>query len=271
MRAPATFLSAVTLAAGLAVTLIPVELTAQGRAKEDHRPSLVTPAPNLGQRNDPRESAAESSQAAQKPAAESLVYVPPRRGAPALHRRYGGGTRGGIGAPPAILALAPADHAALTSKEQPVLYWFASSRIETPVEVSLTDENGEAPEFEGTMTPPIEAGIHPIRLTDYGVRLVPGKQYRWSVALVFDPERRSKDILTYGWVQRVEKTGQASTRSKESTTDLARAGLWYDAVMAISGQIDAAPTDRNLRRERALLLDQVKLTAASDYDKNLGK
>jgi len=173
------------------------------------------------------------------------------------------------------LALAPADHAALTLQEQPILYWFASSKIETPVELSLTDENGDVPDFETTLEPPIQAGIHSIRLADYRARLASGKRYRWSVALVFDPDRRSKDILTYGWIQRVEKTSQVSMQFKGSTggqmADLAKAGLWYDAVMAISGQIDATPTDRNLRQQRAALFDQVELTAAAAYDKNIGK
>jgi len=86
---------------------------------------------------------------------------------------------------------------------------------------------------------------------------VPGKRYRWSVALVFDPDRRSKDILTYGWIQRVEKADKLS--------------VWYDAVMAISEQIDAMPANRDLRRQRAALLDQVELTDVASYDKALGK
>ncbi|MGH7259832.1 MAG: DUF928 domain-containing protein [Nitrospiraceae bacterium] len=275
MRTTVTYLIAVSFVAGLAITLPTAELTAQGQLKEDQRLSTATPIVTLAQRSDTRENPPENTQVRQKAVVEAPVYVPPRRGAPSLHRRYGGGTRGGIGAPPAILALAPADHTALTLQEQPILYWFASSKIETPVELSLTDENGDTPEFEAKLESPIQAGIHPIRLADYKVRLAAGKRYRWSVALVFDPDRRSKDILTYGWIQRVEKTGQASMPLKGSTggqmADLAKAGLWYDAVMAISRQIDATPTDRNLHRERAGLFNQVDLTAAAAYDKNLGK
>jgi hypothetical protein len=267
-----------SLTCGLAVSLPLAELSAEGQSQKDQQVSTATPAMTLAQRGDTRGNPSETGQVRQKPAAEELIsklYNPPHRGAPALHRRYGGGTRGGIGAPPAILALAPADHTALTLQEQPVLYWFASSKIETPVELSLTDETGDAPEFEFPLPPPTQAGIHPIRLADYKVRLAPGKRYRWSVALIFDPDRRSKDILTYGWIQRVEKTSQVPMQLKGSAggqmAELAKAGLWYDAVMAISRKIDAAPTDRNLRRERAALLDQVQLTDAAAYDKNVGK
>ena len=275
MKITATYLTAASFVAGLAMALPPVEQTAQGQVKEDQRLSTAAPIMTLSQRSDARENPPDNAQVRQKPGGEAVAYVPPHRGAPALHRRYGGGTRGGIGAPPAILALAPADHTALTLQEQPILYWFASAKIETPVELSLTDENGDTPEFEARLESPIEAGIHPIRLADYKVRLAAEKRYRWSVALVFDPDRRSKDILTYGWIQRVEKTSQVSMLPKGSTggqmADLAKAGLWYDAVMAISRQIDATPTDRNLHRERASLFDQVDLAAAAAYDKNLGK
>lgn len=278
MRTTVTYLTAMSFVTGLVLVLSPPALVAEGQSQKDQRLSSSTPTMTLAQRGDTRENPSETGQVRQKPAGEALVsnpYNPPHRGTPSLHRRYGGGTRGGIGAPPAILALAPADHAALTLQEQPILYWFASSKIETPVELSLTDENGDAPDFETTLEPPIQAGIHSIRLADYKVRLAPGKRYRWSVALVFDPDRRSKDILTYGWIQRVEKTSQVSMQLKGSTggqmVDLAKAGLWYDAVMAISRQIDATPTDRNLRQERASLFDQVELKAAAVYDKNIGK
>ena len=274
MRTTVTYLKAVSFVAGLAIILHTAELTAQGQVTDDRRLSTATPIVTLAQRSDTRENPPESAQVRQKAVVEAPVYVPPRRGAPSLHRRYGGGTRGGIGAPPAIWALAPADHAALTLQEQPILYWFASSKIETPVALTLTDDNGATPEFDTKLEPPIQAGIHPIRLADYKVRLAVGKRYRWSVAQDLNPDGSEK-ILTYGWIQRVEKTSQVSLPLKGSAggqvTDLAKAGLWYDAVMAISRQIDAAPTDRKLHRERAGLFDQVQLTAAAAYDKNLGK
>ncbi len=258
MRTTVTCLTAMSFVAGLALTLTPTELTAQEQSQKDQRLSTTTPLMTIAQRGEARENLSEGDRLArQKVVAETPVYVPPHRGAPSPNRRFGGGTRGGTAAPPAmILALAPTDHTALTLQEQPILYWFSSSEITTPVTLALTDE-GSKPEFEATLAPPLRAGIHPIRLADYGVRLSLGKLYRWSVALVLDPERPGRDIVTSGMIQRVEKADKLS--------------VWYDAVMAISEQIDAMPANRDLRQRRAALLDKVDLTDVAAYDKALGK
>jgi hypothetical protein len=47
----------------------------------------------------------------------------------------------------------------------------------------------------------------------------------------------------------------------------ASAGVWYDALSAISDQIDAAPGDAALRRERADLLEQAGLKAAAEFER----
>jgi len=262
MKRLTTHLMALSVVAGLALPLLPIESSAQEQSQKDQWLSTATPPLTIAQRGEARETMTEGNHPArQKAVVERPAYVPPHRGAPSPSRRFGGGTRGGIAAPPAILALAPTDHTALTLQEQPTLYWYASSEITTHVEVALTDEtdkNDIRTVVEASLAPPLRAGIHSIRLADYDkVRLVPGKRYRWSVALVFDPDRRSKDILTYGWIQRVEKADKLS--------------VWYDAVMAISEQIDAMPANRDLRRQRAALLDQAELTDVASYDKALGK
>lgn len=263
MRTTVTYLTTMSFVAGLALTLTPTELTAQDQSQKDQRLSTTTPLMTIAQRGETRESPSGGDRLArQKVVAETPVYVPPHRGAPSPNRRFGGGTRGKTAAPPAIQALAPTDHTALTLQEQPVLYWFASSEITTPVALALIEEPGKngtksEPEFEANLVPPLRAGIHSIRLADYGVRLSLGKRYRWSVSLSLDPERPSKDIVTIGLIQRVEKADKLS--------------VWYDAVMAISEQIDATPANRDLRRRRAALLDQIELADAASYDKALGK
>jgi hypothetical protein len=46
----------------------------------------------------------------------------------------------------------------------------------------------------------------------------------------------------------------------------AEAGYWYDSVRALSELIEAAPTDRALRQQRASLLHQVGLTDVAESD-----
>lgn len=188
------------------------------------------------------------------------VYKPPLRGAPG--GRVGGGTRG-TGNVFVLSALAP-DHTGVTASEQPALYWFISSATSLPVEVAIMDPQGVKPLFESRLAGPIEKGIHRIDLAELGVRLAPGVPYRWSVTVVPDPKRRSRDILATATIERVEfpdalRAKLPQTSKSELPSLYAEAGLWYEALAAISELIDRAPEDATLRQQRAALLSQVGL------------
>ena len=201
------------------------------------------------------------------------VYKPPRRGAPAPGRRVGGGTRGTNKSLPVVSVLAP-DHTGLTLHEQPALYWFASAVVvDAPIELTVIDEKGIQPLLETQLARPAEPGVQRVRLADYGIRLTPGERYQWSIALVLDPEHRSKDITAMGAIERIKPSEVDSTLRDVAKTEApyryAEAGLWYDAVMAISDLIEAAPGDLDLRNQRAGLLEQVGLSEVGAYDVSL--
>ena len=198
----------------------------------------------------------------------TLLYQPPRGlGAPSAGRRVGGGTRGTNKSIPILSVLAP-DHTGLTVREQPDLYWFASEVVTNPVELTLTLEKGDTPLLEKRLSVPTKAGIQRVSLADYGIKLVPGERYIWSIALVFDPKRRSKDVIATGAIERVERAdiNLAAAPTTESFYQFAADGLWYDAVMAISQLIETAPADPALRKHRADLLDQVDLPEVGNFD-----
>lgn len=189
------------------------------------------------------------------------IYIPPRRGAP--DGRVGGGTRGTTNGGLLVSVLAP-DHRGLTLNEQPSLYWFVSSGTSFPVELTLMDPRATRPLLETRIPGPIGPGVHRTRLADYGVRLEAGVLYRWSVAVVRDEERRSKDIVAGGAIERIEP--EAELRAKLGRTGMcalpalyADASLWYDALAAVSDLIEAAPQDPELKRQRAALLTQIGL------------
>jgi hypothetical protein len=99
--------------------------------------------------------------------------------------------------------------------------------------------------------------------------LAPGTAYRWFVAVVPDADRRSKDILAGGAIERVEATSELQGKLNDAGKDrayyvYAEAGLWYDALKAISDQIEAAPANQDLRKQRAALLSQVGVPAISE-------
>ncbi len=202
---------------------------------------------------------------------KTLFYQPPRGlGAPSAGRRVGGGTRGTNKSVPVLSVLAPG-HTGLTVREQPDLYWFASDVVTNPVELTLTLEKGDAPLLEKPLAVPVKAGIQRVRLSDYGVKLIPGERYTWSIALVLDPKRRSKDIIAVGTIERVERTDMnpaflAAAPTTDALYRFAADGLWYDAVMAISELIESSPSDMSLRKHRVELLDQADLPEVGSYD-----
>ena len=202
---------------------------------------------------------------------KTSLYQPPRGlGAPSAGRRVGGGTRGTNKSIPILSVLAP-DHTGLTVREQPDLYWFASDVVTNPVELTLTLEKDDTPLLEKRLPVPTHAGVQRVRLSDYGIKLIPGEHYNWSIALVLDPKRRSKDIIAVGAIERVERAGLdqaalAAIPTTDSFYRFAADGLWYDAVMSISQLIESAPADPALRKHRADLLDQVDLSEIGNFD-----
>jgi len=167
--------------------------------------------------------------------------------------------------------LAP-DHTGLTAQEQPSLYWYLSESISSRIEFTLIDDRAIQPLLRIHLSPPIQPGMQRIQLADHGVRLTLGMPYEWFVAMVPDPEHRSKDIIAGGALERIElpaalrvklaQAGQANAPHR-----YAEAGFWYDALTAISELIDAAPMDSVLRTQRASLLDQVGLPEIAQYDR----
>lgn len=200
-----------------------------------------------------------SSVSAKPPVGTAPVYAPPRRGRP--RARVGGGVRGTGPKLPTLRALVP-DHVALTARSQPTLLWYLSEL--PPGEVSLmfnlTNEDEIDPLISAKLETPTRAGIQRILLANYDFNLETGQEYEWSVALVADSESRARDLVTLGWIERVENVAQGwiervdepevDAAAQPDAATLAAAGLWYDAV-------DVANRD-----ERAVLLGQVGLEPA---------
>ena len=210
---------------------------------------------------------AQQPSQAPKASADAPVYKPPLRGAPG--GRVGGGTRGTGQEPAFILSVLAPNHTGLTISEQPSLFWFISNTSSYPVELTLVDPGKTDPLIELKLTPPVKAGVHRVSLKEHNVKLVPGVSYQWYVAVVPDTNRRSKDILAGGSIERVaspaDLSAKLSSASKSQVPSLyAEAGLWYDALAAIGDLIEQAPQDTALVNQRSALLRQVGLPDARD-------
>lgn len=252
------------LLAGL-ILLIPLSSIAVEEPVEKAPPQKIEKEKDKNKQESP---GAESNKEKRATSDRMPVYKPPRRGAPV--GRLAGGTRGAEDQMPFLCVLSP-DHVGLTVQAQPFLYWFISELTTSPVEFTIIPFWGTQPLLETRLNPPVQPGVQTIRLADYDVRLQPGAQYKWYVALVPDKDHRSKDIITGGAIERTKLSAAlrarlTQTNKAEAVHIYAEAGIWYDALSCISELIAAAPDNSVFRKQRASLLRQVGLPQIAEYE-----
>jgi len=166
------------------------------------------------------------------------------------------------------VALLPEDHAALTTREQPKLYWYLAEWTPTRVDLIVNRGQDAKPLVEKTLPGPLSPGVHAVAFADVGVKLEPDVVYKWYVEVVDDPSRRSRDSFSGGTIQRVLPSAQlvtalAQAKPTERAAVFARNGIWCDALAELSTQLAAHPNDTELQGEWAALLDQVGLKGIS--------
>lgn len=207
---------------------------------------------------DVRASTPKKAEVATPVPEKAPIYSPPSRGKP--RSRVAGGVRGGETELPTLQVLAP-QHTGQTLSAQPSFFWYISR---TPPEgaafaFTIVDDTRIEPLLEAPLESPAGSGIHRIDLADYGVRIQKGVEYEWSVVLVVDPEQRSRDIVSVGWVDRVEAPPRLEEAGPPGVHAYAEHGLWYEALAAAADAVEAQPEDPLARAYRDALLQQVGL------------
>jgi hypothetical protein len=205
--------------------------------------------------------------------ASSVKFRPGAKGAPSV--RVTGGSRGNGDSTITLDVLTP-DETGLTTQEQPSLLWYQSKPAMAKFELTLLEENKPKPLLQVKASGSGEAGIQRIKLSDHNVKLSPGVEYQWVVALVTDPDNRSSDLVASGVIKRVEPAADLKDKVASATpaslpSVYADAGIWYDALATLTDQIEADPANKSLRDTRADLLRQVGLKAAAEADGALAK
>ena len=241
----------------LSVAVLATAFLAQGlRAQTESAPSPAAP--------DPAVAAASPASAPAK-----LLYKPPA-GAGNMPTRVSGGARGGS-TDASLLALVP-EHAALTTRAQPSLFWFQSKPAKASLEVTLVEPKKAKPLLALKSEIAKKGGIQRVKLAEHKIELQPNVTYEWAVAIVPDAANRSQDVIAKGTIKRVDPPADLarnieSMEPAERAAAYAQSGIWYDALEAISNAVDAHPDDASLRAQRASLLKQVGLSQAADADK----
>ncbi len=175
-----------------------------------------------------------------KPTTASLYKPPKGMGRP--WPTQGGGTRSQSNCNPQLAVLAPADHTGLTQSHQPNLYWYVSDICPGTFVFTLLEEEGIAPLIERSLEAPQQPGIQKLSLHDLNQHLKIGKRYQWSIALIVDPNHRSKDIVAMGGIARIsDSIGKKDSEVLKKKTDAEtylESGFWYDGIEALSEKIE---------------------------------
>lgn len=213
-----------------------------------------------------------------KPKRTVLTYVLPPDAAMGVRTDGDGGSRAGGAKLPSLSVLTP-DHVAFTTQAQPSLFWFqdgpAPKGVNARFELTLVDPKNPQPVLKVgnalSSQQDVGPGVRRIQLARHNVKLDPGVAYKWSVALVPDSKNRSQDLVASGAIKMIppspELTAELANADADKVSAFAAKGVWYDALTALSDQIDAAPKDATLRASRADLLQQVGLKAAADFER----
>ena len=201
----------------------------------------------------------------------TLVYKPRAENLPSI--RIDGNSRSLDSNLPTLYALAPG-HIGCTISAQPTLYWYQSQPITAQCELVIMGEDKTTPIFITKYETADRAGIMEIKLAEHEIELSKNVQYCWSISIIPDPDRRSKDVIAVGMIERIDPPESIAsaliTKSQEDLVYiLSREGIWYDAVEKISHLIAAQPERSELRILRAELLDQGNLIEVAEYDRNI--
>lgn len=174
-----------------------------------------------------------------------------------------------------LSVLAP-NHVGLTTRAAPSLFWYQSRPTRAKLEFTIVEDNKPEPVLTVSCTGPLDGGFHRVRLSEHQLQLQLGVEYRWTVALVLDEQNRSKDVVASGVIKRIKPfVGLKQRLENAASTDLpfiyAEEGIWYDAIEVLGDLIGTRPNDWAFYRQRAALLEQVRLPEAAAFDQEFAR
>ncbi len=222
--------------------IVTMSLLGQWAVAQQPAPSVGTPVPNT-----------PSVKKVLPSLRGKLNYKSIGLGAPA--GRVDAGSRGDGNEVASLYVLAP-EHVGLTTHSQPTLFWFQTAPAKLPFEISILKPNDPTPVLRVRRPVAAASGFQHLDLAAQGVSLAPGVDYQWVVALVRDPQSRSRDIVSSGWIRHV---GKKEVPRSAGPAAYAESGIWYDTVSALFDQIAAHPHDAQLAADRRDLFTQVGL------------
>lgn len=161
------------------------------------------------------------------------------------------------------IALIPNTDTELTTQTHPTIFLYVPDSTILSAELSLWDRNQKGL-YQTTVSLSGRSGIVGIKLPDAAPSLEVGKRYKWSLALICDRDRRSRDVVVEGWI---ERTQLSSTLEEQIGTvePLQRARLyaqnriWYETLATLAQLRRDRPNDSSIATEWQNLLRSVGL------------
>ena len=163
---------------------------------------------------------------------QKSTYRPPK-GKTREQVRKAGGSRGECNLPSnnTITLLVPQDHTPSTVLERPTFLWHLSQKVSLPLRFTLL-EPGQKPIFVEQLKP--KPGIVALKLPYNSPPLKIGKTYRWTVTIICNQKRPSRNMFAQAWIERValpkEERLSNNTANTLCSLKYAREGIWYDAL-----------------------------------------
>lgn len=269
------------------VTKKPVRPVKTGRKKQRQKPVAMV--------KKPVETVIKPIASGQKPVATISKPLIPKIQAPSHYRpaflslklptqqlvgnRQGAAKRGpGCSTPrKSLAALLPDTNLGLVVAEQPTFFWFMPN-VETPepavIEfvLSATDSSGldiDPPLYNTRFSAQGLSGISNLTVPADRPSLEVGRDYRWSLSIICNPEDRSQDEEVSGWIRRIAPDPALATKlEKADPTEYpaiyAEAGLWFDALRYLAALRRQSNNDTTLTSDWSSLLKAVGLVQVAD-------
>ncbi len=156
----------------------------------------------------------------------------------------GGGTRGGsctsnnpMGELRALMPLQ--NNIGRTTSQTPTMYWYVPKNTAKYGEFVVTDEQGNELYLEEELQVPAAGGLVKITIPA-SAQLEMGKEYKWQMSLVCDPEDRSTDewdrgkLVTVSPDENLQKAlAAAGSDTLKQAEAYAGAGIWQETLGVI--------------------------------------
>lgn len=203
---------------------------------------------------------------------ERTYFNPPKNSRPRSGSRTTTGTRQFtcLGTQESAFAmLGPYAVVGQTVSSRPEFTWHLPAvEGNFPVTFKLLAPNEDGvPALAYTTAVPYTPGITSFQLPDEAPALVAGKEYRWQVVVECDPSSPARSVVQELSLERVAISAALAERLAEATTPVkqaiayAAAGLWYDAIAAVSQA--STPAESGLRAE---LLRDLAITESEQIE-----